>query len=98
MAGVSTKRNVAVAIQPRRRSKRRSRVVFISRRQVAVCLVSMSSLSRHGIEHQNPVVSLAVGRRLKLLGAFVGILTNDFPRSVARIVPPGFHRGALGFE
>src|SRR5437870_1782287 len=56
---------------------------------------SRPSFSRHGIEHQNPVVLLAVGRLHKLLAAFVGILTNCFPRSVTRVVPLSFHLRAV---
>src|SRR3989442_654930 len=52
-------------------------------------------LSWHGIEHENPVVLLAVRRRHELLNAFVGILTDSFPSSVARIIPLGFDLRAV---
>src|SRR6266508_3521078 len=55
----------------------------------------MTSSSRHRIEHQDPVALLALRWRDKLLDAFVGILTDGFPRSVARIVPLSFHLRAV---
>src|SRR4030095_2064549 len=51
------------------------------------------SLSGQGIEQQNPIVLLTVRRRSKILRAFVWILADGFPGSVARVVPLGFHLG-----
>src|SRR5438046_10647595 len=50
----------------------------------------MTSHSRLGIEDQNPIFRLAVGRRNKLVAACVEVLSDGQPpRSVARVVPPG---------
>src|SRR5205823_720157 len=56
------------------------------------CFMAWNSLlSRSGVEHQNPIVLVAPGRSNKLLKACVGILTDEFPCSVARIVPLSLH-------
>src|SRR5215475_3886376 len=47
------------------------------------------------VEHQNPVVLLSVRWREKLLNAFVRILANDLPRSIARTVPLSLHWRAV---
>src|SRR5213592_3331740 len=68
--------------------KRSTMIQFITESPWPLIAVWFSLL---GIEHENPVIFLAVGRRLKFLGAFVGILINGFPRFIARIVPLRFH-------